>query len=247
MKRLFALLLLCLFVAPAALAADKIVKETLVSQGRKRTYYLFVPSTLEAGKPAPLLIALHGSGRNGLSQVEQWKDLATKQGLIVVGPDAKVAQTWNIPDDGPEFLRELVEALKTRFSINPRRVYLFGHSAGAEFALQMGLLESEYFAAVAVHAGALQPELYSFLDYVQRKIAFAIYIGTKDQYYSLQMVRDTKEVFDDHELPVEVVELKGHDHNYYAIAAKLNEQVWTFLRPHELPAEPKFQQYNFKQ
>ena len=37
-------------------------------------------------------------------------------------------------------------------------MYLFGHSAGAGQALYLSLLESEYFAATAVHAGALRTE-----------------------------------------------------------------------------------------
>ncbi len=49
-----------------------------------------------------------------------------------------------------------LKSLKTKYPINPRRVYLFGHSAGAIFALHMSLMESQYFAAAAVHAGALR-------------------------------------------------------------------------------------------
>src|SRR5262245_32747360 len=136
-------------------SSDKVVKEVFTSQNKKRAIYLFVPESVKSGTPAPLIVLLHGSGRNGLTLVDKWKDLAAKEGLIVVGPDSLDPSVWNAPADGPEVLRDLVENLKSRYSINSRRVYLFGHSGGAVFALYMSLLESQYFAAAAIHAGAI--------------------------------------------------------------------------------------------
>src|SRR5204863_3917691 len=146
-----------LLLSAHARAGEKVSKESFESQGKKRTYYLFVPGSVTAAAPAPLLILLHGSGRNGLSLVEKWKDLANKEGIIIAGPDAINSQGWNIPADGPEFLHDLTSELKAKYPIDPRRMYLFGHSAGAAFALYMSLYESEYFAATAIHAGALPP------------------------------------------------------------------------------------------
>lgn len=57
---------------------------------RHRTMHYFksldiVPASVKPGTPVPLLITLHGSSRNGLSLVEKWKELADKEGFIVVG------------------------------------------------------------------------------------------------------------------------------------------------------------------
>src|SRR5688572_20733241 len=57
-------------------AADKIAREKFKSEGKDRTYYIFVPASVKPGTPVPLLITLHGSRRNGLSLVEKWKELA---------------------------------------------------------------------------------------------------------------------------------------------------------------------------
>src|SRR5260370_15465135 len=142
-------------VALSAAATAKISREAFASGGRSRSYYVAASKRLDPGKPAPLVILLHGSGRDGSSLVEKWEVLADEEGFIVVGPDALNPAYWKAPEDGPAFLRDLVEHLRSRYAIDPRRVYLFGHSAGAGFALQMGLLESRYFAAVAKHAGAV--------------------------------------------------------------------------------------------
>ena len=133
-----------------------------VSKEKQRTYYLFVPETIKAS--APLIVLLHGSTRNGESLVVKWKDLAESEGIIIAGPDSTDSAKWTAPTDGPEFLYDLVEALTQKYPINPRRVYLFGHSAGASFGLQMSLFESEYFAATAVHAGALNGQADRLLD-----------------------------------------------------------------------------------
>jgi poly(3-hydroxybutyrate) depolymerase len=246
-KLLIQVLISILLASTVAYAApNKITKETFTSQGTKRTYYLYVPENRAPASPAPLLIALHGSGRNGLSQVEQWKGLADREGFILVGPDALNPRGWQLQPDGPLFLSELIERLQAAYPINPRRVYLFGHSAGAEFTLLMGLIESEYFAALAIHAGALLPESEKWVAYAKRKLPLTIYIGTDDPIFPLKMVNETKDLFVKHGFPVEQNVLKGHDHNYYAIAAKINPPIWDFLKKHELPAAPHFEKYQFK-
>ena len=127
-------------------------------------------SASQANNPA-LLVLFHGSGRNGLSLVEKWKDLATKEGLIIVGPDSSSSEGWRIPDDGPEFIHDLVEALIKQYRVDPHRVYMFGHSAGAVFGLNLAMLESEYFAGLAVHAGSWRSkEEYVNIDLGRRKI-----------------------------------------------------------------------------
>src|ERR1051326_2098838 len=105
-RNLVRVFLALLLLSAQARAAEKIPKETLESQGRKRTYYLFVPGSVSAAAPAPLVVLLHGSGRDGLSLVEKWKDLAAAEGFIIAGPDASGAQGWRTPEDGPDFIRD---------------------------------------------------------------------------------------------------------------------------------------------
>ena len=63
--------------------------------------------------------------------VERWKDLAEREGFILAGPDSKTSAHWSMKDDGAELFVALAEELKAKQPVNPRRVYLFGHSAGA--------------------------------------------------------------------------------------------------------------------
>jgi len=237
------LLMLSLEIYPAS---EKIVKDSLTSQGKKRAYYLFVPENIAPTTPVPLVVLLQGSGRNGLSLVEKWKDKAKQEGLIIVGPDSWDSSQWAAPADGPEFLHELVEAIKSKYPINLRKVYLFGHSGGATFALYMSLYESQYFAATAIHAGAVQPEAYPLLDYAKRKIPIAIFVGTKDPFFPLAIVRATRDELKKREIPVELTEIPNHNHSYYDLAPTINNSVWEFLKKHGLGEDPRYEQYDFK-
>jgi poly(3-hydroxybutyrate) depolymerase len=247
-NRVAALFAACLaLVAPSAAESAKVAKETFASGGRNRTCYLAVPGKLDPGKPAPLVIVLHGSNRDGSSLVEKWAKLAEKEGFLVAGPDASNPAYWKAPEDGPAFLRELVDRLRSRYPIDARRVYLFGHSAGAGFALQMGLLESRYFAAVAVHAGALhEDEEKWLLAQAKRKIPFHLAVGDRDQGLPLAEVRATRDALKAGGFPVELVEMANHDHWYYDLAPKINAAAWTFFAAHALAEDPAYEEHNLQ-
>ena len=240
---LLALTLVLLAPAPAA-AKDEITKE-LITRGKTRAYYLYVPPTITPETKAPLIVMLHGSGRNGITLVEKWKDYAKKEGIILAGPDASNPRGWAAPQDGPDYLFELVEELKKKHPINPRRVYLFGHSAGACFALHMSLMESEYFAATAIHAGALRGEEAQLIKLAKRKIPISIQVGDSDNFFPLTEVRATRDALKAADMPIDLIEIKNHDHYYYDKASKFNQTAWEFLKQHELPADPYFQKYEW--
>ena len=237
--------ILLLAACSSAAAKDDITKELIQSNGKTRAYYLYVPSTIKA--PAPLIVMLHGSNRTGVTLVEKWKDLAKKEGIIIAGPDATNLAGWASPQDGPDFLRDLVEELKGKYPVNPKRVYLFGHSAGASFALQICLMESQYFAATAVHAGALPDDAEQIIALAKRKIPMSIQVGDSDEFFPLKIVRQTRDVLKNAGIPVELIEIKNHDHWYYDQAAKFNQTAWDFLKKYELDADPVYRKYKWDQ
>jgi predicted esterase len=227
---------------PPAFSKSKITKQTIEFAGKKRVYFLYVPDNV-ASKP-PLILTLHGSDRDGLSLVEKWKDIADQEGFILAGPNAMDSAQWSAADDSADFLREIVEQLKAKYSIDPKRVFLFGHSAGAVYALNLSMSQSEYFAATAVHAGSWRSN--EELDYVRlakRKTPIAIFVGDVDQYFPLDSVKKTEELLKSNQFPIEVTVMKGHDHWYYDLAPEINRNAWAFLKQHSLNAEPKFTQY----
>ena len=245
MKIRFSILVLLLVIVSSAAAKDDITKELITSNGKTRAYYLYVPSTAKPESPVPLVVMLHGSGHVGMSLVEKWKDLAKKENFIIAGPDSSNSQVWAMPQDGPEYLRDLVEELKKKYPINPRRVYLFGHSAGASFSLGIGIMESEYFAAVAIHAGALPAGNREMVTMARRKIPMFIQVGDRDSFAPLKVVRATRDLLKENDFPIELTEIPNHDHWYYDMAPKINLTAWEFLKKYELNQDPVYRKFNF--
>jgi TonB family protein len=247
--RVFAVaLLLALLLVPAVVfAAAQPEKQTIIFEGKERAYYIFVPEKLAAvpekpATPAPLLLLLHGSGRDGMSQIEQWQDLAEQEGLVLAAPNSLNSSAWNMPADGPEFLHAVVEAVQGKYPIDGKRIYLFGPSAGAQFAFNMGVMESQYFAAAGVHASATVKGLY-FTDQAKRKLPLAIWVGTEDPDFPLATVRNTQNALKERGFDAQVFEMQDRD--YYAVAKDLNPKIWSFLSASSLDADAKWQTYPF--
>lgn len=104
-------------ISPATVVCQKITKDSIVSEGKKRNFYLYVPASVKPESPVALLVLLHGSNHIGLSLAEKWKDLANKEGFIVVAPDSINSAVWGLPGDGPVFIRDLVEAMKKKYPV----------------------------------------------------------------------------------------------------------------------------------
>jgi predicted esterase len=223
-----AIALVLLLARPAA-AENKVEKLTFSSGDTKGTYYL------------------HGSGHNGKSLIDPWMSLAKAEGIVLVAPDASDPRAWRFPQEGPQFIYDLLETLRAAHKeIDDRRMYVFGHSAGAIHGLDLGLMESQYFAAVAVHAGVVSPEVSSILPGVPRKIPMAIWVGTNDAFFPLKQVRNTRDVLAALKFDVTLTEIPNHTHDYYGSAASINKEVWAFLQRHTLEAPPQFQAYQLR-
>ena len=234
---------LLLAAAAAAGETGKVSKEKISFKGKERTYFLFVPPGAAPERKLPVLVTLHGSGQNAENYVSAWKDLAGKETIVVVGPASSDSIHWASPEDGPLFLHDIIEQVAAEHPIDGRRVYLFGHSAGAVFALQMAALESEYFAAAAAYAGSLDPKHFNLFDYAKRKIPYLFVIGTQDRLFPLDEVRATRNALKSRGFPVEYFEMPGQTHNYLRSAKEINGRAWDFFQRNPLPSDPKYTVY----
>ena len=235
--------LMLLFAITAAAATPKIEKAEIESGGKKRTYYVFVPESVKT-ESAPLLLLLHGSAQTGEKLLQNWKKLAEKEGIILVGPDSTDPQTWNSSSDSPDYLRDVITAVMADNLVDPQRLYIFGHSAGAMYGIMVGLLESQYFAAIASHAGALHPEEYVLIARAGRKLPIGLWSGVWDETVPLTAVNKTAEELQHAGFSVHMVQMPGHTHDYYAKADEVNWAVWQFLKDKRNDS-PEFTHYDW--
>ena len=243
MRLLTVLVAACAFAS--GMADAQVAKRSLVHGTSQRTYYEYIPDQLDPAQPVPLLMLLHGSGRDGRTLVQPWQSLAKKHGFVIVGPDSLDRDGWSMLSDGPDYLYEVVERIKERAPIDGRRMYLFGHSAGGHHALDIGLLESAYFAAVAVHAGAMVGEKGMFLQQATRKVPFGIWSGDADPIVPIAQVRATRDALTTLGFAVEFHEMKRHTHDYYSSADGINKEAWAFFSQHPLSEDPQYRKYQF--
>ena len=148
-----------------------VTHETLSFNGRERTYRLYVPSRLPDG-PLPLFFALHGGTGWGdqFADTNDVEDLAESNGFIVVHPDGikigagpggvwnggvccAVAARENVDDVG--FTSALIDQVSSRYDIDPRRVFAFGHSNGGIMSYRLACELSDRIVGIGVVAGVL--------------------------------------------------------------------------------------------
>lgn len=220
--------ILCLVPTPA-LAKQKVKPQRIVFQFQNKTREatLFLPP--QQG-PLPVIVLLHGSGRNGAVMVNEWKDLAQREGIILVAPNALHDMEWNLGVDPPELFHEAVNQARAIHPIDSDRIYVFGHSAGAQFALVLALVDPDYYAAAAIHAGDLPTGIMPALSQPRRHMPVAIWTGDRDPFFSVDEVRETKRVMDANGFDVRLSVIALHDHNYYAISSTVNARAWDFLK-----------------
>ena len=117
----------------------------------RRDGFLHVPASLEPGRPAPLLVMLHGAGGSGANILPTVSDRAERHGVLVVAPDSR-GGTWDLieHDYGPD-VEHIDRALAHVFGVHdvdPERIAIGGFSDGASYALSLGLINGELFSDI---------------------------------------------------------------------------------------------------
>jgi polyhydroxybutyrate depolymerase len=139
--------------------------------GGSRPVTVRVPAGYDPGKPAPLVMMLHGSGSSGLVTGLYFKmaDLADVHGFFYVAPDGTFdkngSRFWNATDaccddfgsgvDDVAYLTALIKEIAGAYAVDPKRIYVMGHSNGGFMAHRLACDHAETVAAIASFAGAV--------------------------------------------------------------------------------------------
>lgn len=136
------------------------VPEAITVGSQQRTYRLGVPSSYSEHTPAPLVLALHGSGANALSMT-LYTDLplqAEKLGYLIVTPDA-LKGNWQLASTGTDdtFLMALLDYVEASYCVNLNEVFATGFSLGAWKAAVTACTHPDRFAAIGLVAVEVHP------------------------------------------------------------------------------------------
>jgi poly(3-hydroxybutyrate) depolymerase len=221
----------CSTTAPPPDSASLQLK-SVTFQGTTIPYALFVPAAQE-GALLPVLLLLHGGGGNGVSMEAIWEPLARQEGVVLVAPTLSLsaAQETQVRALLPAILDDATAGL----AVDARRTYAFGYSAGGYFAFDAGTLVADRFAAAAIFAAFIAPGYEWIVAAAPRKAPLALYIGDRDQFFTLAQTRGTRDLLQRSGYQVHYVELPGRDHAWGSASDPINRDAWEFLRAARLP------------
>ncbi len=157
-------------VPPAPTTAPTPGSAPVAGAFSSRPYGLHVPKGWDKTQPVPLVVFFHGYSGNGAAAVALLglPDLADAQRFVLAfpdgTPDAEGRRFWNATNaccdlanrgvDDVGYARWLLDDVTTKLPIDPKRIYVMGHSNGGFLALRLACELSPRIAAAVSLAGA---------------------------------------------------------------------------------------------
>jgi polyhydroxybutyrate depolymerase len=153
-----------------AVPTTSAVTTTTGDPSAARPYDVFVPSGYDGSVAVPLVVLLHGYTASGAIQESylQFQPLAEARVFLYVHPDGttnSVGQKfWNATDaccnlfgspvDDSAYLAGLIERVQNDYKVDPKRIYIVGHSNGGFMSYRMACDHADRIAAIVSLAGA---------------------------------------------------------------------------------------------
>jgi predicted esterase len=119
--------------------------------GRLVPYRVFVPTNYSPSKKYPLVVLLHGAGGDETDFIEAyrglWPKLAEERGYILASVNGRGPLSGYTRESGGEQdVLDVMEMVKQRYSVDPAKVFIGGHSMGGGGTWKIGFAYQDKFA-----------------------------------------------------------------------------------------------------
>lgn len=196
---------------------------------RERTYHAYDGRRSGDDRQRPAILLLHGSGRTGISMLDMWRRVADAHNLVLIAPDSSSRRGWSSFADSPGFLTAALDDASEHYAIDRDQVFLFGHSAGAVYAMMLAEENELGVRAIGLHAGYGQVSQQAS---AQPSVPMAIFLGEHDQLFSVDGARQAGQLLSSNGHDVTLSLLPNHGHWYYADGPDINREAWFFFARH---------------
>jgi len=194
--------------------------------GKLAPYRVYVPTSYSASKKYPLVVLLHGAGGDEGDFIDAyqklWPKLAEERGYILASVSGRGPLTgYSKETGGEQDVLDVTELVKSRYSIDPKRIYLGGHSMGGGGTWRLGLMYSDRWAGLIPIAGTsaqLAPGLEAQLN-KGIKMPIMMVCGAKDALVPVAGCRTVAEKAKALNAPVKYAEYPNGDHLSVAVMA----------------------------
>jgi serine protease Do len=183
--------------------------ETLAAN--EHDYWAYVPEDYNPAHKYALVVWVHPPGDTmEASLIRNWKSFCDERGIILVGPKAKQISGWQ-PNE-QEFIKDLVEHLQTKYTIDRSRVVVHGFAKSGLFGYFLGFKYREIFRGAAVCGAALPQQLQVPDNEPELRLQLFIVAGDKDP--QLNAIKATATRLEKMKYPVDFESVKGLDQKY---------------------------------
>jgi dienelactone hydrolase len=209
------------------MASIRGLQETFVKSSKDGTMQpvaVYVPASYDPGKPAPLVVFLHGrpQSESQLLAPQFVGDLAERTGSIVVAPYGRAYYDFVGTESD---VYDAYDAALKAFAIDPRKRYLVGYSMGGFSVFGVAPLHPDDWSGVMCIAGSLLGSRAHRVVAELSKTPFYVLTGTADDSIPTQYPTATAVYLRDQGLPVTFYSLPGGKHRLFTLLPILT-QAW---------------------
>lgn len=191
-------------------------------------YRLYIPTSYDADRGAPLIVALHGLGGTENSFFENYNadfpKLAEQHGYIVAAPlgyRVDGSYGWGLGNPPADANVQIVQArseedvmqvlglVQKHYKIDPDRVYLTGHSMGAIGTWKLAAKYPDVWAAIGMFAGTGAPATLGQMQHIPQYVVH----GDADPTVSVEGSRAMVARMQELEMTRQYIEVPGGDHS----------------------------------
>jgi poly(3-hydroxybutyrate) depolymerase len=208
-------------------------------------YRLYVPTTYDASKPMPLIVALHGLGGSEASFFESYERrlpaIAEKHGYLLVAPlgyrpDGFYGWGVGEPPADPaarqlqerseQDVMEVLALVKRNYRVDESRIYLMGHSMGAIGTWRLAAKYPDIWAALGPISGSGTPSTVERMKAIPQIVVHGDKDPTVPVTASRLMVAEMKRLG----AVVQYIEVPGGDHG--SVVPPNLENIVSFFDAH---------------